>query len=223
MNLYKNCHFWPDDGRCSIRDCHVEACDDDERAGSEPLTCADEASLGAVDATIPARLDDDSQEKFCLPDDGPQCEYVDLTRNPERYTGYSGASAWRVWRAIYEENCFDDDAAKLRDDRLELRRRVDSLCTERRAFYRLLSGLHTSINVHLCANYRYPNEWRANVREFQRRFDAESTNGEGPDRLRNLYFSYLVELRALQKAAPLLRAAVINSGRWFVEDNFCFL
>ena len=33
-------------------------------------------------------------------------DYVDLTLVPERYTGYSGNSAHRVWRAIYEENCF---------------------------------------------------------------------------------------------------------------------
>ena len=26
--------------------------------------------------------------------------------NPERFTGYAGASSSRVWKAIYEENCF---------------------------------------------------------------------------------------------------------------------
>lgn len=26
--------------------------------------------------------------------------------NPERFTGYAGESAHKVWRAIYEENCF---------------------------------------------------------------------------------------------------------------------
>ena len=33
--------------------------------------------------------------------------YVDLRANPEGYTGYDGELARRVWRAIYEENCFD--------------------------------------------------------------------------------------------------------------------
>lgn len=33
--------------------------------------------------------------------------YVDLLANPERFTGYAGPSASRVWKAIYEENCFD--------------------------------------------------------------------------------------------------------------------
>lgn len=32
--------------------------------------------------------------------------YVDLLENPERFTGYAGQSSSRVWKAIYEENCF---------------------------------------------------------------------------------------------------------------------
>lgn len=31
--------------------------------------------------------------------------YVNLQLNPERYTGYSGPSARRIWDAIYSENC----------------------------------------------------------------------------------------------------------------------
>lgn len=30
-------------------------------------------------------------------------EYVNLQKNPERWTGYNGA---HIWKAIYEENCF---------------------------------------------------------------------------------------------------------------------
>ena len=33
-------------------------------------------------------------------------EYVDLLINPERFTGYAGFSAQRVWNNIYKENCF---------------------------------------------------------------------------------------------------------------------
>lgn len=32
--------------------------------------------------------------------------HVNLIDNPERFTGYIGDSPRRVWRAIYEENCF---------------------------------------------------------------------------------------------------------------------
>ena len=46
--------------------------------------------------------------------------------------------------------------------------------------------------------------WGPNVEEFRARFDPETTNGAGPQRLKNLYFTYLVELRALAKVAPYL-------------------
>lgn len=31
--------------------------------------------------------------------------YVNLQLNPERYTGYTGPSARRIWDAVYAENC----------------------------------------------------------------------------------------------------------------------
>lgn len=47
---------------------------------------------------------------FCVLDDSSADSegiYVDLYENPERFTGYAGESASKVWKAIYEENCFD--------------------------------------------------------------------------------------------------------------------
>lgn len=32
--------------------------------------------------------------------------YVNMAKNPERYTGYKGNSAQKVWQSIYQENCF---------------------------------------------------------------------------------------------------------------------
>lgn len=54
-------------------------------------------------------------------------------------------------------------------------------------------------------------KWGPNLEEFQRRFDPKLTYGEGPSRLRNLYFAYLVELRALAKVAPYLEEVSIGS------------
>ena len=48
--------------------------------------------------------------------------YVNLLENPERFTGYSGPSAQRVWKSIQEENCFGD---------------LSDVCLEKRIFYRL--------------------------------------------------------------------------------------
>lgn len=52
--------------------------------------------------------------------------FVNLLENPERFTGYSGVSARRVWTSILEENCFGGGA--------------DDICTEKRVFYRSISS-----------------------------------------------------------------------------------
>ncbi|KAI1727377.1 endoplasmic reticulum oxidoreductin 1 (ERO1) domain-containing protein [Ditylenchus destructor] len=39
--------------------------------------------------------------------------YVNLLKNPERYTGYKGDSAVKVWRCIYQENCFKNEVVAL--------------------------------------------------------------------------------------------------------------
>lgn len=56
-------------------------------------------------------------------DDDAEGVYVNLLQNPERYTGYSGTSANRVWKAIMEENCFSEEGL------------LDS-CFEKRVFFR---------------------------------------------------------------------------------------
>lgn len=95
------------------------------------------------------------------------------------------------------------------------------MCLEKRAFYRVISGVHASINIHLCANYLLSEKntfgspkgvWGPNVAEFNRRFSLESTSGEGPQWLKNLYFLYLLELRALAKASTFLMRDEFYTG-----------
>ncbi len=39
-------------------------------------------------------------------DSDPSTIYVNIQNNAERFTGYSGEPARRIWRAIYDETCF---------------------------------------------------------------------------------------------------------------------
>lgn len=55
--------------------------------------------------------------------------------------------------------------------------------------------------------------WVRNTDFFKARFSPETTYGEGPQRLKNLYFVYLLELRALQKVAPYLRGEFFYTGK----------
>ncbi|XP_068795303.1 ERO1-like protein beta isoform X1 [Struthio camelus] len=253
VNLKRPCPFWADDGHCSIKDCHVEPCPESKvpvgiKAGSsnkyskaannskELEDCEQANKLGAINSTLSnqskeAFIDwaryDDSQDHFCELDDerSPDAQYVDLLLNPERYTGYKGPSAWRVWNSIYEENCFKPRSvyrplnplapSRGGDDGESFYTWLEGLCLEKRVFYKLISGLHASINLHLCANYLLEEtwgkpRWGPNVKEFTRRFDPIETKGEGPRRLKNLYFLYLIELRALSKVAPYFERSVVD-------------
>uniref|UniRef100_A0A672TT50 ERO1-like protein alpha n=1 Tax=Strigops habroptila TaxID=2489341 RepID=A0A672TT50_STRHB len=236
VNLKKPCPFWNDNSHCGRRDCAVKPCPSmkhmlhfvfqdkvpdgirsrsykySEEANSLAEECEEAERLGAVDGSLSEETQqavlqwtrhDDSSDSFCEADDilSPDVEYVDLLLNPERYTGYKGPDAWKIWNSIYEENCFKPQNVKrpLESDR--------GVCVEKRAFYRLISGLHASINIHLSARYLLQDtwsekKWGPNVTEFQQRFDEVITRGEGPRRLKNLYFLYLIELRALSKVLP---------------------
>ena len=161
---------------------------------------------------------DDAQENFCVRESSPG-EYVDLLLNPERYTGYKGSSAHRIWRTIYMENCFRPENSP---HNFIQSSKINGMCLEKRVFYRVISGLHASINIHLCSKYLLsPGEslaivpggqWGPNLEMFKTRFSPEDTGGEGPNWLKNLYFTYLLELRALAKAAPYLEREEYYTG-----------
>uniref|UniRef100_G1T433 Endoplasmic reticulum oxidoreductase 1 beta n=1 Tax=Oryctolagus cuniculus TaxID=9986 RepID=G1T433_RABIT len=249
VNLKRPCPFWAEDGHCSIKDCHVEPCPESKipvgiKAGhpnkylkvannTKKLEDCEQANkLGAINSTLSnqskeAFIDwaryDDSQDHFCELDDerSPAAQYVDLLLNPERYTGYKGSSAWRVWNSIYEENCFKPRSVYRPLNPLAPSR---GLCLEKRVFYKLISGLHASINLHLCANYLLEEtwgkpSWGPNIKEFKRRFDPVETKGEGPRRLKNLYFLYLIELRALSKVAPYFERSIVDLYTGNVEED----
>ena len=170
------------------------------------------------------KFDDLQSENFCDLDDetSTEMEYIDLLINVERYTGYTGVSPQRVWSAIYNENCFFLPDSKIFYNLRQKRLNADKMCLEGRTFYRLISGLHSSISIHLCAQYFFPTigggysgvdgRWGPNLKEFQRRFDSDTTGGEGPAWLKNLYFIYLIELRAIYKARDYLQSQTYFTG-----------
>ncbi|ERE78441.1 ERO1-like protein beta [Cricetulus griseus] len=223
VNLKRPCPFWAEDGHCSIKDCHVEPCPEVQVKFQLELKLGIQISNESKEAFIDWARYDDSQDHFCELDDerSPAAQYVDLLLNPERYTGYKGSSAWRVWNSIYEENCFKPRSVYRPLNPLAPSR---GLCLEKRVFYKLISGLHASINLHLCANYLLEEtwgkpSWGPNIKEFKRRFDPVETKGEGPRRLKNLYFLYLIELRALSKVAPYFERSIVDLYTGNLEED----
>lgn len=114
---------------------------------------------------------------------------VDLTANPERFTGYGGQQAGQIWKSIYAENCFDSS-----DNETEK-------CLAKDAFYRIVSGLHASIGTHLSNDHlnTETGEWGPNLDLFMMRV------GNYPDRVSNIYFNYAIVAKALWKIKPYLK------------------
>ncbi|CAF1008642.1 unnamed protein product [Adineta steineri] len=244
VNLRKKCQFWFDDGQCSRRSCAIQPCPIEQvpeplrnkiaQSNENCLATDTNSTLGLVNKNLSTEhkqtienwieFDDKQSENFCYVDDETSIdlEYIDLLINPERYTGYTGPSAQRVWSAIYNENCFFLPDSKIFYDLQQKRLNIHKMCVEGRTFYRLISGLHTSISIHLCAQYFFPTigggysgvdgRWGPNLNEFKHRFDPETTDGEGPKWLKNVYFIYLIELRAIYKARKFLQDQTYFTG-----------
>lgn len=161
----------------------------------------------------------DSDDSFCvdLDEDSEEAEWIDLMLNPEQYTGYDGATAHRIWNSIYKENCFLPKKKIQSYDELN-KRFLSKTCLEKRAFYRVVSGMHASINIHL--SHKYPISkhlptkpiMAPNPEVFHTRFHPDTTNNRGPYWLKNLYFIYSMTLRAVLKAMPYWRNLVFYTG-----------
>lgn len=215
VKLWCDCPFWPDDGMCRLRDCSVCECPENEfpesfkkprwSLSSEDLVCQEGKPQAAVDRTLDRKAfrgwtETDNPWTNDDETDNDEMTYVNLQLNPERYTGYTGPSARRIWDAIYSENCPKYPS--------------EELCQEERILYKLISGLHSSISIHIGADYlldEATNLWGRNNKLLHDRILRY------PDRVRNLYFTYLFVLRAVTKAADYLEYAEYDTGNP-VED-----
>eukprot|EP00250_Pteridium_aquilinum_P003588 c13893_g1_i1 orf=286-1605(-) len=208
--LWCDCPFWPDDGMCRLRDCSVCECPDGEfpevlkgggRLSLDDLICQEGKPQALVDRT----LDPKAFQGWAVSRDNPwtfddereegDVTYLNLLLNPERYTGYTGPSARRIWDAIYSDNVL------VPHDKLA--------SPESRVLYKLISGLHSSISVHIAADYLLDegaNEWGPNATLLHERVLKH------PDRVSNLYFTFLFVLRAVTKASDYLIQAEYSTG-----------
>lgn len=216
VKLWCDCPFWLDDGMCRLRDCSVCECPENEfpeifkkplhrGLPSDNLVCQEGKPEATVDRTLDTRafrgwMEVDNPWTNDDETDNSEMTYVNLQLNPERYTGYVGPSARRIWDAIYSENCPKYSSGEV--------------CQEKKALYKLISGLHSSISTHIAADYlldESTNLWGNNLELMYDRVLRY------PDRVRNLYFTFLFVLRAVTKAADYLEQAEYDSGNP-VED-----
>ncbi|XP_058069780.1 endoplasmic reticulum oxidoreductin-1-like [Magnolia sinica] len=209
VKLWCDCPFWLDDGMCRLRDCSVCECPESEfpepfrkppGLSSDDLMCQEGKPEATVDRTVDIKafrgwIEIDNPWTHDDETDNDEMTYVNLQLNPERYTGYAGPSARRIWDAIYTENCPKYPSGEF--------------CQEKRVLYKLISGLHSSISVHIASDYlldETTNLWGQNLELLYDRVLRY------PDRVRNLYFTFLFVLRAVTKAADYLEQAEYDTG-----------
>jgi len=187
VNYYKDCPFWVENFLCSVDGGECGICECDENEIPEPWR------QGKVEPTEKDSIlnwKEKDEDVWIIQDDTEDTVYVNLQQNPERFTGYAGNST-RIWMAIYKENCFPDPYE----------------CFEQRVFYRLISGLHASTTAHICEHYHMPDgSWAPNLELFSLRL------GKFPDRLKNIYFTFVYLLRAATKASNFLTGYNYHTG-----------
>ncbi|PWN21240.1 endoplasmic oxidoreductin [Microstroma glucosiphilum] len=273
VDLYRDCPFWSENGLCMNQACGVEKASEDEIP--EEFRSSQLSSVAAADRSEVIFQDDQkktsgrdtSADPYAPPDScvcretdfchweaeefSPESTWVDLIKNPERFTGYAGPGANRVWKAIYEENCFGavPKGSFLEPPRAKssgggtgfvdkssltgsskggaafgfsppgLSNLMPSLqapsdpaaneqCLEKRVFYRVISGLHASISTHICSDYldQKSGEWSPNLECFVSRI------AQHPERLQNVYFNYVLLVRALARAGEYLTSFRLKKG-----------
>ncbi|KAH8107879.1 endoplasmic oxidoreductin [Cristinia sonorae] len=219
VDLYRDCPFWQENGFCMNRECGITTTDESEIPERWRAAALSKVEMPSKDQRhkLPGCYYRDSD--FCFLDDMSEGDYIDLSANPERFTGYAGPSARRVWASIYEENCFgmsefnlmssnspnpapvslpDTMTGALRPDGVD----NPKACLEKRVYYKIISGLHASISTHVCYEdmNQSTGEWGPNLQCFINRVAAY------PERLQYIYFNVVLLLRAISRIGPYLSA-----------------
>ncbi|KAI0358422.1 endoplasmic oxidoreductin [Trametes cingulata] len=215
VDLYRDCPYWQENGFCMNRECGITTVDESdipERWRAAELSKVEMPSRDHR-TELPGCYYRDSD--YCFLDDETEGDYIDLSLNPERFTGYAGPSAHRVWKAIYEENCFgmtEWDVLPSKTPNRALGGLQGSLggdaaedpkeCLERKVYYKIVSGLHASISTHICHDTmnQTTGEWGPDLKCFISRVAAY------PERLQYIYFDAVLLLRAVARLGPYLTA-----------------
>ena len=186
QDLLCECPFWPDDGMCSLKDCSVCECDPKELpktwGSSEAMDMIEQQSCDGVkhesdvDRDIQEEIKIKLEEMYRNPwlpeeksDRNVEYTYVNLLRNPERYTGYKGEHANRIWRTIYDQKCFANVSETTEAGDYEAGD-LEAGESTNRIFFRIISGIHSSISAHIVKDYlidEATGTWGPNMAMFQ--------------------------------------------------------
>ncbi|KII73432.1 Ero1-like protein [Thelohanellus kitauei] len=233
VNLNRECTFWEDQKKCVLKNCKVDNCKkeelppafqnniDEEICSLQSISFQDVVDTGLTEQQLKIinkiSSDDRSIDFVDIKDYLEDAEYVDLIKNPERFTGYAGSGSTKVWHSIFQENCLQLKST-IHKTVSEGDVFIDpETCAEFKVISRILSGFRTSVGIHLSSRYPIENKkfetiWGINYDQLFRRFAPENTNSQGSSWISDVYFAYSLVHRALLKFKPLLVNLDIQTG-----------
>ncbi|KAJ1920458.1 endoplasmic oxidoreductin-1 [Mycoemilia scoparia] len=110
VDLYKQCEMWNSEASCFQPSCIVQPLDDELVPDSWKASTVDSPDSNPFGKKLLARrpIPEFNDKDFVVVSDETYGDgiWVDLQANPERFTGYAGPAANRVWESIYSDNCF---------------------------------------------------------------------------------------------------------------------
>lgn len=166
--------------------CGSESCGVGECTDEEVPPAMRERVVSEQLASVQAWREEDNPWTHDDEADDASMVYVSLLRNPERDTGYVGEQPRRIWREVHQQSCAMSDA----------------LC-------RVASGFHASVSVHIASERLRERSSFTFRRDRSVFFEKVASR---PERLKNLHYTFLLAVRALQRASPFLLHANYSTG-----------
>lgn len=213
VNLDSECNFWTQNMICNFSTCSICQCNEEE----VPLPWKQDSVSDTVNKELKEDYFKSLTEKYNYSSnhwiveselDNINGIYVNLLKNPETWTGYMGQE---IWKAIYMENCFVGS--------------MDNMCTEEKIFYKVVSGLHSNINLHLSHNFLDTDQKKNELYNIDQVTDTYSELNyyvnaplakerviSHPDRINNLFFLYSLVHKTLEKAEATLTNFQYQTG-----------
>ncbi|KAF0992664.1 hypothetical protein HZS_2155, partial [Henneguya salminicola] len=220
VNLNRECEFWPEEKKCVLKNCNVDSCTENN-AEKDHETCSigSDLPLHNVDTGLsPEEMkmikelgsEDKSIDFIQIKDYLEDSQYVDLVKNPERYTGYAGQGSAKIWRSIFQENCLTSKQKIINGNSSET-------CLEFQIISRILSGFRTSVGIHASSRFplesnRFQTTWGINYESLEKRFAPENTDSQGSRWIQDTFFAYSIVHRAILKSSPLWLLLDIKTG-----------
>ncbi|KAH3682028.1 hypothetical protein WICPIJ_007020, partial [Wickerhamomyces pijperi] len=196
FQLEMNCPFFECQSICFSPGCQLDL---DVHSENFNYDVADQG-LGDInedsflDSLCPKDEVIENPEDWCDLVDPKDGVIIDLSKNPERFTGYVPTPEKNIWGMIYQNQ-------------------LDGECPiEQEVFFDIISGFHSSVSTHLSNEY-YNNEsntWEPNLELFNFKV------GNYPERISNIYFNYSLMLRSVLKIYPFLKNYQFNQ---FQQSN----